>query len=46
MKYYVFFNIVAPMKNTIDDMWQMVWETGINKIVMFAEIDETGKVNG
>ena len=34
----------APMKTTVSDMWQMVWETGCNKIVMFAEMDDEGKV--
>ena len=32
------------MKSTINDMWQMVWETGSNRIVMFAEKDKEGKV--
>ena len=33
------------MKSTTNDMWQMVWETECNKIVMFAEKDVDEKVN-
>ena len=43
-RYLIYLHVAAPMQNTIADMWQMVWETNSNRIVMFAEIDKAGKV--
>jgi len=33
------------MDNTVDDFWLMIWQQGIDVIVMITNIIERGKVN-
>jgi len=33
------------MKNTVDDFWLMIWQQGVQAIVMITNIIERGKVN-
>ncbi|KAA3677862.1 uncharacterized protein DEA37_0007772, partial [Paragonimus westermani] len=33
----------APIKNTIDDFWQMIWEQNVHIIVMLTKLNEDGK---
>ncbi|KAK7489685.1 hypothetical protein BaRGS_00019080, partial [Batillaria attramentaria] len=33
----------GPRVNTIDDLWWMVWQEGINQIVMLANLQEDGR---
>ncbi|KAF8569963.1 hypothetical protein P879_01464 [Paragonimus westermani] len=33
----------APIKNTIDDFWQMIWEQNVRIIVMLTKLNEDGK---
>jgi len=33
------------MKNTVDDFWLMIWQQGVEAIVMITNIIERGKVN-
>ena len=34
----------APMRNTVQDFWRMVWEQGLDTIVMLTKCVEGGKV--
>jgi len=33
------------MENTVDDFWLMIWQQGVEAIVMITNIIERGKVN-
>jgi len=33
------------MENTVDDFWLMVWQQGVEAIVMITNLIERGKVN-
>eukprot|EP01129_Flabellula_baltica_P008479 TRINITY_DN3373_c0_g1_i2.p1 TRINITY_DN3373_c0_g1~~TRINITY_DN3373_c0_g1_i2.p1 ORF type:complete len:358 (-),score=53.58 TRINITY_DN3373_c0_g1_i2:136-1209(-) len=37
---------MAPMNDTFDDFWQMVWEQEIVTIVMILRLTENGKIKG
>ena len=34
----------APLENTIEDFWKMVWDYNIGTIVMLNELKERGQV--
>ena len=34
----------APMKETVEDFWHMIWETQSKAIVMLCNLEEEGKV--
>ncbi|KAF6024947.1 hypothetical protein EB796_016747 [Bugula neritina] len=34
----------GPMENTVDDFWLMIWQQGVQAIVMITNIIERGKV--
>ena len=34
----------GPLKNTIVDLWRMIWEFRCGCIVMLCEVEEEGKV--
>ena len=35
----------APLYNTVDDFWRMIWEHNIHIIVMLTKLEERDKVN-
>ena len=34
----------GPGQNTLSDMWRMVWQLNVNRIVMVTQLSENGKV--
>ena len=34
----------GPRQNTLSDMWRMIWQLNINRIVMVTQLSENGKV--
>ena len=34
----------APLENTIEDFWRMIWDYSIGTIVMLNELEEKGQV--
>ena len=35
----------GPTKHTVDDIWKMIWQLEINRIVMLTLLSEGGRVN-
>ena len=33
----------APMENTVDDFWRMIWEYNVTMLVMLTKLDENGR---
>ena len=45
MYYQVLLFLTGPKESTVEDMWQMVWQTNANRIVMVTKLTEDGMVH-
>ena len=41
---HLFSHIAGPVKASVNDMWRMVWQERVGKIVMLTNLVENGKV--